>query len=349
LKKTGKQIKGVLLDYKKAGVDIDSGNLAVKKIKPLAKSTHNSNVLSELGTFGGLFKLQKEKWQKPVLISSTDGVGTKLLVAKAAGVFDTIGADLVNHCVNDIFVHGAAPLFFLDYIGTGQVLPDQIEQIVSGMAGACREHDMALIGGEIAEMPGIYAKDDFDLVGTIVGCADQDNIINGDDIVAGDFIVGFSSSGLHTNGYSLTRAILFDQLNLKIDSIIPEIGRTVGEELLQVHKSYYSLLREFAVPEHIHGMAHITGGGIVGNLQRIIPDGCIAEIEVSSWKVPPLYRYLQTNGKVSEAEMMKTYNMGIGFIAVVPEKSIEKITANEESIVIGRITESSGKNKVVLK
>ena len=337
------------MDYKNAGVDIDTGNQAVLRIKPLAKSTHSSAVLSELGSFGGLFRLDTTKWRRPVLISSTDGVGTKLLVAKSAKKYNTVGADLVNHCVDDIFVHGATPLFFLDYIGTGLVVPDHIEQIVAGMASACREHKMALIGGEIAEMPSIYARDDFDLVGTIVGCVEQESIINGESIVEGDVVIGFQSTGLHTNGYSLARKILFDDLNLTVDSYLPELGKTVGDELLTVHKSYYHLLNQYAKPDMIHGMAHITGGGIVGNLSRIIPENLTAVIDTNSWEIPSIFRFMQATGKVDPEEMMRTFNMGIGFVIVIPQNLTDLFTGKLKGMVIGSISDSIGNRKVLLK
>ena len=325
------------MDYKTSGVNISAGNETVRRIKPLVKETFNGNVLSELGSFGGLYSLENEGLSRPVLISSTDGVGTKLCIAGSLGKFDTIGRDLVNHCVNDILVHGAKPLFFLDYIGVGKVKPEKIEEIIKGMAIACKEHGMALIGGEIAEMPGIYATDDFDLVGTIVGCVERDQIINGSTIREGDQIVGFSSTGLHTNGYSLARKILFEQLKLKETDIISEFGKAIGEELLNIHKSYYHQLKKYANPEKIHGMAHITGGGIAGNLSRIIPDGLLAEIEGSSWLRPLIFKYLQEKGDVSEDEMFKVFNMGIGFIVVAPPETAAELIEREQGILIGEI------------
>ena len=329
------------MDYKSSGVDISAGNETVRRIKPLVKKTFNKNVLSELGSFGGLFALEKEKWQKPVLISSTDGVGTKLCVAKALGKYGTIGQDLVNHCVNDIFVHGAQPLFFLDYLGIGKVEPDKIEEIVRGMVHACREHDMALIGGETAEMPGIYAKDDFDLVGTIVGCVERDNIINCSTIQEGDQVIGFLSKGLHTNGYSLARKILFEKAGLQETDYLTEFNRTIGEELLTVHQSYYHQLRDIVTPDRIHGMAHITGGGIAGNLSRIIPEGLQAVIDSASWERPAIFKFLQSKGNVTTHEMFQVFNMGIGFIAVTPPSAVHDLLEQKEGILLGEISSTS--------
>jgi len=336
------------LNYRESGVDIQKGNETVKRIKPLVKQTFTANVLSELGSFGGLYALDKDKWSRPVLISSTDGVGTKLCVARAAGKYDTIGQDLVNHSVNDIFVHGATPLFFLDYIGINRVDPDRIEQVVSGMVKACKEHNMALIGGETAEMPAIYAKDDLDLVGTIIGCVEQDRIINGSGIREDDLLIGFPSTGLHTNGFSLARRILFDKQKLKVESYIEDLGKSVGEALLTVHKSYYHELKGFADPERVHGMAHITGGGIAGNLTRIIPEGLSAEIDLKRWEVPEIFRYIQRVGKISDQEMYKVFNMGIGFIAVAEKTAAYGLIQKGGGIFIGRMNKDTSRQRVKL-
>ncbi len=336
------------MDYRESGVDIQKGNETVKRIKPLVKQTFTANVLSELGSFGGLYALDKNKWAQPVLISSTDGVGTKLCVAKAADKYHTIGEDLVNHSVNDIFVHGATPLFFLDYIGINRVEPDRIEKVVSGMVKACKEHDMALIGGETAEMPSIYAEDDLDLVGTIIGCVDRDRIINGSRISEDDILVGFPSTGLHTNGYTLARKILFAEQKLKVDSYIEDLGSSVGEALLRVHKSYYHLLKGYADPDRIHGMAHITGGGIGGNLSRIIPQGLSAEIDKSNWEIPKIFQYLQRVGGISEEEMYNVFNMGIGFITVTESNTARDLIRNAGGIFIGRMRQDEGRERVEL-
>ncbi|MDD3502087.1 MAG: phosphoribosylformylglycinamidine cyclo-ligase, partial [Candidatus Cloacimonetes bacterium] len=260
------------MDYKKSGVDIEAGENAVNRIKSLVRTTYNKNVLTELGAFGGLYQVDLTSWKEPVMVASTDGVGTKLMVAAMAGVYDTVGQCLVNHCVNDIFVQGAVPQYFMDYIGCSKLLPDRVEMIISGMTKACRENEMSLIGGEMAEMPGIYHNDDFDLVGTIVGLIEKSKIITGEAIQEGDIVVGFTGNGLHTNGYSLARKVFFDVMGKKVDDYVSELGETVGEALLRVHPSYYPLLKDWVDPSFNHGMAHITGGGLPGNIKRVIPN-----------------------------------------------------------------------------
>jgi len=345
------------LDYKKAGVDVHAGQSAVNGIKKAVESTYNDCVLSGLGKFAGFFQIDTNKWKQPVLVSSTDGVGTKILVAKMADSFKTIGVDLVNHCVNDIFVHNAVPLFFLDYIGTGKLNPSKVEQIISGMVVACNDHNMALIGGEMAEMPGVYQGEDVDLVGTIVGCTEKECIINGENISKNDIVVGFSSSGLHTNGYTLARHILFNELKRDIDDYIEDFGKTLGEELLIPHKSYYPLLYEKINDKGgnnrllVKGMAHITGGGISGNLSRIIPNGLCAVIDCKSWKTPPIFKYLENNCQIERMEMFTAFNMGIGFITVVSEEFVDTLINECSGIVIGRIkaeTNDNDKDKVRL-
>lgn len=336
------------MDYKLSGVDISAGNETIKRIKPLVKQTFGKNVLSELGSFGGLYELDNENKKNMVLVSSTDGVGTKLCIAKSLELYDTIGKDLVNHCVNDIFVHGAQPLFFLDYIGIGNVQPERIESIVRGMVIACKEHSMALIGGEIAEMPDIYRGEDFDLVGTIIGQVERERIVNGNRISEGDIIVGFSSSGLHTNGYTLARRILFDKLKLNVTDKIGISDESVGELLLATHKSYYHCLKDYAKPDLIHGMAHITGGGIAGNLSRIIPDNLSAVIECN-WETPQIFTFLQKEGKITEEEMYKVFNMGIGFIVVAPPENAALLVERCSGSIIGRIVRTEKLDKVVLR
>lgn len=343
------------MDYKKAGVDITAGKDAVTRIKSAVESTYNENVLSGLGKFAGFFRIDTNRWKNPVLVSSTDGVGTKIIVAVMANKFDTIGIDLVNHCVNDIFVHNAAPLIFLDYIGTGKLLPEKIEKIIRGMVIACNYHEMALIGGEMAEMPDVYRKDDIDIVGTIVGCCETGKVVNGETIRKDDLVVGFASSGLHTNGYTLARHILFNKMKLDIDDYLGEFGSTVGEALLTPHKSYYPLLKDVINGKDaeeelpVTGMAHITGGGIAGNLSRVIPTGLCAEIDCSRWDEPPIFTYLERNGKVDRLEMFSAFNMGIGFVAVAPESSVDKLTTQCSGTVIGRIKNAdSGNDKVKL-
>ncbi|MCK4359862.1 MAG: phosphoribosylformylglycinamidine cyclo-ligase [Candidatus Cloacimonetes bacterium] len=332
------------LNYKSSGVDISAGEKAVNFIKPLAKKTFNKNVLTEIGSFGALYRLDLKKWNKPVLVSSTDSVGTKILIAKMANKFDTIGQDLVNHCVNDILTQGGKPLFFLDYIGVGKLKPENIREIVKGLSKACEENKLALIGGEIAEMPSIYQTDDFDLVGTIIGCVEEDMIITGKSICDGDIILGFPSNGLHTNGYSLARKILFEKLNLKIDSFIIEIGNNLSDAFLSIHKSYLHTLSKFIDNKKIKGFAHITGGGIPGNLKRIIPDNLTAVIDTNSWCIPEIFNFLKEAGNVDIKEMFHVFNMGIGMIAIANKTDSEEIVSQTNAIKIGII--KKGKEKV---
>jgi phosphoribosylformylglycinamidine cyclo-ligase len=302
------------MDYKASGVDIDAGNEAVSRIRGLARSTFTAGVLSDIGSFGGLFDLSSARLEAPVLVSSADGVGTKLKVAFLANTHDTVGIDLVNHCVNDILVQGARPLFFLDYLATGRLSPDVAEQIVSGMAVACRQNRCALLGGETAEMPGFYGDGEYDLAGFIVGAVERDRIIDGKTMVPGDVLIGLPSSGLHTNGYSLARRIVFDVMGLTVDSHLDELGTTVGEALLVPHKSYLAPLSDTIDRRLAKGLAHITGGGITENLPRIFPDRVGAVIERAAWEVPPIFQVLQRAGDVPEPEMFRAFNMGIGMI-----------------------------------
>ena len=313
------------MDYKASGVDIDAGNEAVRRIRGLARSTFTPAVLSDIGSFGGLFRLDAARMQEPVLVASADGVGTKLKVAFLAGRHDTIGADLVNHCVNDILVQGAEPLFFLDYLGTGRLAPDVAEQIVSGMARACRENGCALLGGETAEMPGFYADGEYDVAGFIVGAVDRKRLIDGRSITPGDVLVGIPSSGLHTNGYSLARKIAFDHLGLRVDAVVPELGRSVGDALLETHRSYLPLIRPLLASGMIKGMAHITGGGITDNLPRVLPQGTMAVVDPESWKVPAIFDWLQRSGNVPPDDMLRTFNMGVGLIVVVAGDHVEEL------------------------
>jgi len=325
--------------YKAAGVDIKAGEETVKKIKGFAKSTFNQNVLSDLGLFGGFFEFQKNNYSEPVLVSSVDGVGTKLKVAIAMNRHSTIGQDLVNHCVNDIAVCGAQPLFFLDYLAFGKLHPETAASIVEGFSVACKQNGCALIGGETAEMPGVYKEDDYDLSGTIVGVVEKKEIINGKKICKGDALIGFASNGLHTNGYSLARKVLekysfaqkFDELELPL-----------GDELLRVHKSYLKLISLLKKESTIHGFSHITGGGIVGNTKRIIPENLSLNIDWSAWTVPNLFKLIQNSGNISDDEMRDVFNLGIGLIAVVSENEIDKVmaaakTLNETGILLGEV------------
>ena len=324
------------IDYKSSGVNIEAGETAVKAIKQMVRTTYNKNVLSDLGTFGGLYQLDLTKWKQPILVSSADGVGTKLRLAIKAGKFDTVGQDLVNHCVNDILVQGAIPQFFLDYIGVGELNPVHIEQIISGFVKACAENGCALIGGEMAEMPGFYAKGDFDLAGTIIGLVEKDKLITGKAIQAGDVLIGLPSNGLHTNGYSLARKIL-DKNKLTVDSFIHELHSTVAEAFLTVHKSYLPAIQPLLKKDLIHGMAHITGGGIPGNLSRIIPEGLCAVIDESSWEAPIIFRWLQALAKVKQTEMRKVFNLGIGMIVVVSPEQVKPTLKSTHGIIIGKI------------
>jgi phosphoribosylformylglycinamidine cyclo-ligase len=307
------------VDYKQSGVDIDAGNEVVRRIKGLARATFTPGVLSEIGSFGGLFRLGEQGQGDPVLVASADGVGTKLRVAFLSGIHGTIGADLVNHCVNDILVQGARPLFFLDYLATGRLDPDVAVQVVDGLARACRENGCALLGGETAEMPGFYADGEYDVAGFIVGCVQRDRLIDGKRIAAGDVLIGLPSSGLHTNGYSLARSIVFDRLKLGVHDSVPELGITVAEALLAPHRSYLPVIGPLleTSPGSIKGMAHITGGGITDNLPRVLPSATDAVVRTGSWEVPPLFRWLERAGGVPREDMLRTFNMGLGLILTV--------------------------------
>ena len=341
------------MDYKASGVDIDAGNEAVRRIRGLARSTFTAGVLSDIGSFGGLFRLDLSRVTDPVLVSSADGVGTKLKVAFMTGRHDTIGADLVNHCVNDILVQGAEPLFFLDYLGTGRLAPDVAEQIVSGMARACRENGCALLGGETAEMPGFYADGEYDVAGFIVGIVDRARVIDGRTIVPGDVLIGIPSSGLHTNGYSLARRIAFDHLGLDVHAQVPAIGSTIGDALLTTHRSYLSLMRPLLASGRIKGLAHITGGGITDNLPRVLPEGTDAVVRLGSWPVLPIFEWLQQSGNVPQEDMLRTFNMGVGLIVVVSRDdvnaTVDALAAGGErgARVIGEIARSSSAEPAV--
>lgn len=335
------------MDYKQSGVDIESGDDVVRRIKQLARSTFTSGVLSEIGSFGGMFRFDAEKYSSPVLVSSADGVGTKLKIAFLAGRHDTVGADLVNHCVNDVLVHGASPLFFLDYLATGRLNPDMAASVVSGMAAACRENGCALIGGETAEMPGFYGDGEYDLAGFIVGVVDRERLIDGRTIAPGDRLIGLVSTGLHTNGYSLARRIVFEKLKLKVDSDVAELGDTVGNVLLRTHRSYLKVVQPLLDRRLVKGMAHITGGGIPGNLSRILAQGTAARVSRSAWTPPPIFSFLQSAGDVPANEMFRAFNMGIGMIVVCAASDLDQALqilrdAGEEPYVIGDIVPGSG-------
>jgi phosphoribosylformylglycinamidine cyclo-ligase len=331
--------------YARAGVDVDLGNRLKRNIQRLVKQTHGPQILGKIGGFGGLFRASFRDMRDPILVSSIDGVGTKLKIAFALKKHDTVGADLVNHCVNDIAVVGARPLFFLDYIGCEKLEPRVFDQLLRGFSRACRSAGCALIGGETAQMPGMYRQGEYDLAGCIVGVVDRAKIIDGNKIKSGDIILGLPSNGLHTNGYSLARKILFEKMRLKPSSRLPGSTTILGAELLRVHKNYQPLLAK--VPSDlIKGLAHITGGGLIDNLPRILPKNCDAVIDTNSWRVPSIFQILQQNGNVDLAEMYQVFNMGIGMVAIVSERDAAKATRMLNAKRIGFISRGSGKTKL---
>jgi len=334
------------MDYREAGVDISAADAAKDRIKALARSTFNPSVLTEIGSFGGMFRPDLGRYREPVLVASSDGVGTKIRVAVEAGVHDTVGYDLVAHCVDDILVQGALPLFFLDYVALGKMDPARVEAIVSGFARACAELGCPLLGGETAEMPGTYAEDDYDLAGFIVGILEKERALPRG-VAAGDVLVGLPSSGLHTNGYSLARKILFEVLGHRVDTHLPELGTTVGQALLATHRSYLAAFEPLLERDKIRALAHITGGGFPGNIPRVLPEGLGARVRRGSWNVPPLFRLIQNGGDVSDEEMYRTFNMGIGMIAVVSPVDLHEVEHSlerrgETSFVIGSVVEGNG-------
>jgi phosphoribosylformylglycinamidine cyclo-ligase len=328
--------------YARAGVDVDLGNRLKGQIQSLVKQTHGPQVLNKIGGFGGLFRANFPGIREPVLVASIDGVGTKLKIAFALNKHDTVGADLVNHCVNDIAVLGARPLFFLDYIGCGKLEPRVFQQLLRGFSRACRSAGCALLGGETAQMPGIYRKGEYDLAGCIIGVVDRGHIIDGKKIRPGDIILGLESNGLHTNGYSLARQILFSKMNLKIGSRLPGSAIAVGKELLRVHKNYQPLLAKTPIGM-IKGLAHITGGGLIDNLPRILPANCDAVIETKNWRAPRIFQILQQSGNIDPHEMYQVFNMGIGMTAVVSEHDARHAMRMLEAKRIGQIARGSGR------
>jgi phosphoribosylformylglycinamidine cyclo-ligase len=338
------------ITYADAGVDIDRANRTKQRIRYLAHKTFTRGVLSEIGGFGGLFALDRKKYRDPVLVSSVDGVGTKLKVAFEMNVHHTIGADLVNHCVNDIAVQGATPLFFMDYLATGHLDPDVAERIITGIAEACSHNNCALLGGETAEMPGFYPGGEYDLAGFIVGVVERSRMITGKAVREGDVLLGLASNGLHTNGYSLARKLLFSVSRYAPETYVNEIKNKVGNELMRSHKSYWPVVRRMIDADAVSAMAHITGGGITENLPRVLPKGTAALVEMGSWPVLPIFEHLQKLGSVPQDEMMRTFNMGIGMILVVPPKKFKKALAlleraGEKGYVIGRVM--PGERKVM--
>jgi len=333
------------LTYADAGVSLDASERAMAGIKDLVRSTSRPEVLSDIGSFGGLFALGR--YEQPVLVSSTDSVGTKLKVAFMADRHDTVGYDIVAHCGNDIVVQGAEPLFFLDYVGTSRLRPAILQQIVQGLADGCRHIGAALIGGETAELPDFYQDGEYDLVGTIVGVVEKDEIITGQQITAGDSLVGLPSLGLHTNGYSLARRILFERCGHDIDHFVPELDITVGQELLKNHQSYVKTVLDLKSRCQIGGIAHITGGGLPDNVIRILPDNCCAVIRTDSWQIPPIFTYLQQRGNVDLDEMYRVFNMGIGLVLVVRPTDVGLVLSSvDEAILIGEV--ESGQQEVKL-
>ena len=334
--------------YADAGVDISRANRTKQRIKYLAHKTFTRGVLSEIGGFGGLFAVDKTKYTDPVLVSSVDGVGTKLKVAFAMDLHSTVGADLVNHCVNDIAVQGAAPLFFMDYLATGQLDPAIAEKVVEGIADACKHNGCALIGGETAEMPGFYPDGEYDLAGFIVGVVERARIITGKDVQIGDIILGLPSNGLHTNGYSLARKLLFEVAHYSPETYVNEVKNKVGNELMRTHKSYWPILKKLIDGQCVSALAHITGGGITENLPRVLPRGTAAVIEMGSWPVLPIFEHLQQLGNVPQDEMLRTFNMGMGMLLVVPSAKFKKAQTvlervGEKAYTIGRIVKGERK------
>jgi len=310
------------MDYRQSGVDIDAGNETVRRIKSLARATFTPGVLSEIGSFGGLFKLDRDAYREPVLVSSADGVGTKLKLAFMTGRHDTVGADLVNHCVNDVLVQGATPLFFLDYLATGRLSPDVAEQVIAGVARGCRENGCALIGGETAEMPGFYADGEYDIAGFIVGIVDRPRLIDGRAVVPGAALIALPSAGLHTNGYSLARRALLEEAGYRPESLVAELGCTVGDALLAPHRSYLRLVTPLLEGGLVKGLAHITGGGITENLPRTLPPGCAADVDLRSWTVPPIFTLIQKHGTIALPEMLRAFNMGVGLVVICDEVNV---------------------------
>jgi phosphoribosylformylglycinamidine cyclo-ligase len=336
------------ITYADAGVNIDQANRTKQRIKYLAHKTFTKNVLSDIGSFGGMFSIDKKKYEDPVLVSSVDGVGTKLKIAFEMNLHHTVGADLVNHCVNDIAVQGAAPLFFMDYFAAGKLNPDVTEKVVEGIADACKHNGCALIGGETAEMPGFYPPGEYDLAGFIVGIVDRAKVITGKDVQPGDVLLGLPSNGLHTNGYSLARKLLFTVARHSPDTYVNDIKNKVGNELMRTHKSYWPVLKKMIDAETIAAMAHITGGGITENLPRVLPKGTGAVVELGSWPSQPIFDYMQQLGNIEQDEMLRTFNMGIGMVLVVPAKKFKKAMtildkASEKAYTIGRIVKGERK------
>lgn len=341
-------MKKASITYADSGVNIDRADRAKQRIKYLAHRTFTKGVVSEIGGFGGMYAIDKKKFREPVLVSSVDGVGTKLKLAFMMDLHHTVGGDLVNHCVNDIAVQGATPLFFMDYLATGTLDPNVAEKIVEGIAEACKHNGCALIGGETAEMPGFYPRGEYDLAGFIVGIADKSRIITGEKVEPGDVLVGLPSNGLHTNGYSLARKLFFDVAQYTPETYVNDLHGKAGSELMKTHKSYWPLLRKLIDAELINAMAHITGGGITDNLPRVLPKGTAAIVEMGTWPVLPVFTHMQKIGNVPQDDMMRTFNMGIGMVLVVPAKKFKRVQsmiekAGEKAYLMGRIVKGDRK------
>lgn len=334
-----------MVTYKEAGVDIEAGDETVRRIKPLVRSTFTGGVLTDIGAFGAFFAPNWRDYDDPVLVSSVDGVGTKLAVAVACNRHDTVGQDLVNHCVNDIAVCGASPLFFMDYFAAGRLDPDRTVSVIEGFATACRENGCALIGGEMAEMPGMYRGDDYDVAGTIVGIVERNAIIDGSSVRNGDVVIGLPSTGLHTNGYSLARRVLLDSLS--VDDRPDELaGETIGSALLRIHRSYLNPIRALLDKHLVSGLAHVTGGGIVGNASRILPVGLELDLDWEAWQRPSIFRLIQSLGNVPEEDMRKTFNLGVGLVVIAPQDKAEEAEAllrntGESAFRMGRVVSAS--------
>ncbi|MFZ4683471.1 MAG: phosphoribosylformylglycinamidine cyclo-ligase, partial [Terrimicrobiaceae bacterium] len=324
--------------YAQAGVDVDLGNTVKRGIQSLVRSTHGPEVLGKIGGFGGLFRADFKGMKDPVLVSSVDGVGTKLKIAFATNRHDTVGQDLVNHCIDDIAVLGAKPLFFLDYIASGKLEPKVFTQLLTGFAKACKAGGCALVGGETAQMPGMYHNGEYDVAGTIVGVVDRPKMLDGSLVKPGDVLIGLPSNGLHTNGYSLARKVLFGTLGLKVSSRLPELRLPLGEELLRVHKNYQPLMASLPAGL-LHAAAHITGGGLLDNLPRVLPKGCQANIRRNAWTVPPLFRLIESGGRIDPVEMYQVFNMGIGMVLIVPKKRAAEAQKLTKGKPIGEIVE----------
>ncbi len=332
------------MDYKSSGVDIDAATASLDKIRELARSTFTEGTLSDIGSFGGLFRLDKERYERPVLVASTDGVGTKLKIAFATGRHADVGYDLVSHCINDILVQGARPLFFLDYLAMGRLESEVATGVVAGMAEACREFGVSLLGGETAEMPGFYQPGEYDVSGTIVGVVEEERILDGSRIEPGDVLLALPSSGLHTNGYSLARKVFFEQERHTPDARVDELNGTVADVLMERHLCYLPVLEPLLEGGTIRALAHITGGGLTDNIPRVLPQGCGARIDLSSWKLPALFRYLMEKGEVEQIEMLRTFNNGVGMVLFVTASDEKQVAEQMSAFRIGLV--ASGERKV---